>query len=132
MKEVTKNKNIIISWIEWHFIDAPIFLLGAWRNILLFNLHFFSISFLLKTIFSYWHKYSWRYRRGFTILEYIEVFFSNIISRVLGALARIFLIIIATFSQMVIFIIGVMLIISWVFLPLITIILFFISLILIV
>jgi len=84
---------ILIQYLSWHFFDVPKDILRGWKNFLKFGLNYFSISLLFKTLFSHWRKYRWFYPKGFDIGKYIEVFFSNLISRILGAILRIFLII---------------------------------------
>ncbi len=125
---MVKNKNMILLWLEWHFLNASLFLLKAWKNILLFNLKFFSVSFLLKTLFFHWHKYRWRYTGGFNISKYFEVLFSNFISRSLGAVMRLILIVIGIFIELIILITGVVMVISWILLPVITILIFILAL----
>ncbi len=125
---MVKNKNIVLLWFEWHFINAPLFLLKAWRNVLLFNLRFFSVSFLLRTLFSHWHKYRWRYTGGFNISKYFEVLFSNFISRSLGAVMRLILIVIGIFIELVILFIGAVIVIFWIVLPAITVLIFILAL----
>ncbi len=117
---ITKN-NLFFLWLKWQIVEAPLFLVRAWKNILLFNLRFFSILFLLKTLFSYWHKYRWYYKHGFMVSANIEVFFSNLISRFLGSIMRIILIITGILIEMLIFIFGGIILIIWFLLPLITI-----------
>ena len=128
MRGIVKNKNMILLWLEWHFIDATFFLFRAWKNILLFNLKFFSISFLLRTLFSYWHKYRWHYARGFNLSRYFEVLISNSISRFLGAIMRILLIFVGIMIEVAILIFGALLVILWIILPFITVFVFIIAL----
>jgi len=131
MNSVVKNKNIVLLWLEWHFIDATLFLVRAWKNVLLFNLRFFSILFLLRTLFSYWHKYRWRYTGGFNLSRYLEVTISNSISRFLGAIMRILLIFVGLAIEVAIFILGAFLVLLWVALPFTTLFIFIIASILI-
>jgi hypothetical protein len=118
MRTLFFRKNILTLWLEWHFIDAPKEILKAWKNFLAFNLYFFSIFFLIKTFFSYWHKYRWSYGRGFSFSRYFEVFFSNLISRIVGALLRSFFITIGLIAEVLIFFSGLIFLIVWFVLPL--------------
>lgn len=127
MLEVIKKRNIFFLWFQWHLLDAPVFLLKGWKNILFFNFQFFSIHFLLRTLFSYWHKYRWRYVGGFGVGKYIEILFSNFISRFLGSIMRIILIIIGVIIEIVIFVLGIVFIVAWIILPFITILFFIIA-----
>lgn len=127
MRDIVK-KNIFLLWLKWHFIDVVLFLVGTWKNILLFNLKFFSIAFLLRTLFSYWHKYRCYYTGTISFSRYFEVIISNSISRFLGAIARIFLIFVGVMVEIIILILGAILVILWITLPFITILIFTIAL----
>jgi len=82
-----------------------------------FNLNYFSITLLLKTFFSPWRRYSWSYGKGFDLGKFFETFFSNLISRILGALMRLFLIIFGIIAEIFIFVIGIIVIFGWIILP---------------
>lgn len=104
--------------IYWHFFEVPKIILKAWKNLLLFNSEYFSIPLLLKTLFSPWHRYKWPYPRGFDIGKSLEVFFSNLITQLLGAILRTFLILIGIFVEIFIFLIGGIIFLGWFILPL--------------
>lgn len=105
------------QYLIWHYFDVPREILGVWRNFLKFNLNYFSIPLLAKTLFAHWRRYRWSYGRGFDIGRYIIVFFSNLISRIMGAIMRIFLIIVGVFFEVLIFFIGLLIFLGWLFLP---------------
>lgn len=111
-------KNILFLYIEWHFLDVAKGILKAWRNFLLFNLNYFSVPLLLKTFFSPWRKYKESYGRGLDIKKYFEAFASNMISRVLGAIVRSFLIIIGIAFEIFILFAGLIVFLAWIILPL--------------
>lgn len=113
------SQNILIQYLIWHFFDVPKSILNAWKNFLLFNLNYFSLSLLFKTLFSHWHKYQWYYGRGFDIKGYLEVFFSNSLSRVLGAVMRSILIIIGLMAEVFIIFLGLIVFLIWLVLPII-------------
>lgn len=110
-------QDIIFTYFSWHFLEAPRNILAAWKNFLKFNLNYFSIPLLLRTIFSPWHKYAWSYPRGFYPGKYLEIFISNLISRILGAILRVFMIIIGILAEVFIFFSGIIMILSWLALP---------------
>ena len=111
------QKNIIFLWIQWNFLDAPKEILKAWKNFLLFNLNYFSIPILLKTLFSPWRRYAWSYGRGFDIKVYFEAAMSNLISRSIGLIIRVFLIFIGSAIEMFIVLGGALVFLSWILLP---------------
>jgi hypothetical protein len=117
MITATIQKNIFIQYLEWYFCDVPRAILKAWGNNLIFNLKFFSIGLLLKTFFSPWHRYQWSYPRGFDFGKYAEVFFSNMISRILGAVVRIIFILLGLVFEFFIFLVGAVIFLGWFLLP---------------
>ena len=110
-------QNIFFQYLSWQFFDMPGEILKAWRNFLLFNLNYFSVPLLIKTLFSHWRRYKWSYPRGFDIGKYFEVFISNLISRILGAIMRIFLIIIGILAEVFIIFAGMIIFLGWLVLP---------------
>ena len=115
--EITQKQNIISLWVLWHFSDMPKNLLRVWRNYFLFASNYFSIPLLLKTLFSPWHRYKWKYPRGFQLWEYLETFLSNLIARIIGAIVRIILILIGIVALIFVFILGAIIFFSWLVLP---------------
>ena len=108
-----KTQNIFFQWLSWHFLEVPLNILKAWKNFLLFNLNYFSISLLLRTFFSPWRRYQFSYGRGFDFGRYLEAFASNLIFRIIGAFLRSFLIIIGILVEIAIFFAGIFILISW-------------------
>lgn len=111
------GKNIIFQYIFWQFWESPKNVLAAWSNFLKFGLHYFSLPLLLKTLFSPWRRYRWYYPKGFYPVKYLEVFFSNLISRILGLVLRIFLIIAGILFEVFIFFAGLIVFLFWLALP---------------
>ena len=116
------GKIVFLQFFVWYFIDSPKAILKAWKNFLRFNLEYFSIILLIKTLFSPWRKYVWSYGRGFDFKVYLEAFTSNTISRVLGALLRISLILIGILLEFFVFLVGLTILILWFLWPIILII----------
>lgn len=112
------KRNLLIQYLNWHFYEVPENILKAWRNFLLFNLNFFSLPLLFRTFFSYWRRYRWYYPRGFEIGKYLEVLFSNLFSRVVGAVMRSFLIITGLLIEILIIFVGAIIFLGWLILPL--------------
>ncbi len=107
------RSNIVSVWIKWYFSEMPEEITQAWKNFLKFNFNFFSIPLLFKTILSPWRRYNWGYPRGFDPKEYLEIFISNSVSRVLGAIVRFFLILIGILTEILIFFFGSIIIFLW-------------------
>lgn len=109
---------VLIQYLEWHFFDVPRAILLGWRNFLSFNLRYFSITPLLRTFFSYWHRYRASYGRGFDFKVYFETWTFNLISRVIGAAMRSIIIVFGLLAQAVILVAGLIIFVGWLLLPL--------------
>jgi hypothetical protein len=108
---------MIVEFLSWYLFEVPREILRGIRDFLKFGIFYFPIPFFLKTLFSHWHRYVWRYPKGFDPGKYFEVFFSNLISRIIGAIARIFLIFIGLIFEILILFFGTIVILAWFFLP---------------
>ena len=105
------------AWASWQYIESPRTLLRVWKNFLIFNLSFFSIPLLLRTLFAPWRKYHESYGRGFDIKRFFSALTFNSISRFLGALVRSCLIFIGLLIEIFLMVLGGLLLIGWLFLP---------------
>ena len=117
MTEAIKRHNILSQWLSWQFFDMPKEILKAWRNFLKFNLNYFSVGLLLKTLFSPWRRIQVSYGKGFDISRYFSAFASNMIFRFLGAIVRSFLILAALFVELLIVALGTIIVLGWLVLP---------------
>lgn len=117
--------NIFVLYLEWHFLDMPRGILAGWKNVLKFNLNYWSLPLLFKTLFSHWRRYRYSYGKSFDPGRYLEVFTFNIISRVIGSVMRSFLIAFGLAAEILIVFIGAAVFLFWLFLPLLLIFGFF-------
>jgi len=117
MEKIAFKQNIFLQWFFWQFFDMPSCILKAWKNFLLFNLNFFSVPLLLRSFFSPWRSYRWFYPRGLDIGKYFEVLISNLISRILGAIMRSFLIIVGLAIEILYIFLGAIVFLVWLILP---------------
>lgn len=108
---------LFAQYVRWHFIDAPRAIAQGWENILWFNANYFSVGQLSKTLFAPWKGITWQKKRGFNIGDVFEVTASNIISRTLGAIVRIPIILVGLFGGISIMIAGTALLLFWLLLP---------------
>jgi len=119
MIEAGEQKNIIWQLFVWHFYEMPKGILIGWRNFLLFNFKYFSVVPLLKTFFSHWRQTKDKYQRGFEPWLYLTTFIGNLMSRLLGALIRLITIVLALICEVFIFAAGIIVLLFWLFLPVI-------------
>lgn len=117
MQKVVEKQNVINQGLTWWLVETPRQIILAWKNFLLFNLNYFSVVLLLKTLFSPWRRYQSSYKGGFNIGKYTEDFFSNLIFRFLGAIFRSVLITAGLVVETFILIVGFSILILWMFLP---------------
>lgn len=113
----SQDKNIISLWLVWHFYEMPKFLLGVWKNYILFALNYFSLPVLLKSLFAPWRKYRWKYPKGFKVAEFFNTLISNAFSRLLGAIVRIVLVFVGILFQIFVLAAGLVLFMLWIFIP---------------
>jgi hypothetical protein len=112
--------KLIFEFFWWHFFEFPKKIVEATKNFLMFSFYHFSIVDLLKTLFSPWRGYVWvKTTRGFDLGESLEVFVSNLISRILGVIARIFIIFVGLFFSFLILVFGILALFLWIFSPVI-------------
>ncbi len=115
--EAVERQNIFLMWMRWQFYEAPSFLLLAWKNYFLFAANFFSAPLLLKTLFFPWRKYNWRYPKGFDVAGFFSTLVSNVFSRLIGAVCRIFLIIFGIIFQLIVVAAGLIIFLVWLLIP---------------
>lgn len=112
----------MIGYLPWHYTTGFISLLGVFSNLFYFLFHFFSIPYLLRTLFSPWKRQVLGYETpGFNLRKIFETITFNLISRTIGAIIRlstIFIWLLATILAILSF--GVVLII-YVTIPLVSI-----------
>ena len=108
---------LFLKYIEWHFIAAPKEILKGWGNILWFGFNYFSVPLLLKTLFAPWRRITWSYGRGFDPGRYLFIFSSNLISRILGAIMRTFLIVAGIGLGLCLVVLGGTFFVFWFLLP---------------
>ena len=115
--EANSKQNIFVSWFLWQFYETPVFLLQVWKSYIMFATNLFSVSLLLKTFFSPWRRYKWRYPKSFDLVEFLNTLLSNIFSRIIGAIMRIVLIIIGILFQIIVVFTGLIIFLGWILIP---------------
>ena len=117
MWQISEKRGIFSLWFLWHYLIALREIYLGWKDIFLFVLNYFSISFLLKTIFSPWRRYRFSFRGGFDIGKVAEVVVFNVFSRALGMAVRTAVILMGIITAILVIIFGVFIILMWVLLP---------------
>ena len=114
----TQRQNIFVVWLYWYFLEMPNFLLGVWKNYILFALNYLSLPVLLKSFLSPWRRYKWNYPKWYQVGDFLSTLVSNLFSRFLGAFMRFFLIIGGLIFQIFVIVAGLVIFVAWMFLPL--------------
>jgi len=85
------NLKLVTIFIKWYFFEIPIQIVKQVYKYILVISKIYSFTFLLKTFFSPWKNQSYTYpKKGFDINRILEIWTSNMVSRVVGALVRFF------------------------------------------
>ena len=110
--------DVLIKYFHWHYFKQSGTILLGWKNLLRFNLEFFSIPVLLRTFFWPWRKYEDSFAKGFDLMQVLEVITFNMMSRVIGILLRSILIVMGISLEIIIFFGGLIILTIWLTVPL--------------
>ncbi|MFH1353674.1 MAG: hypothetical protein ABIH36_00085 [bacterium] len=80
--------HMLADYFYWQYVWAPRFLLQTMWNLQRALLRFFSVRYMLRTLLAYWHKDAASYQGG-TLSKLTLAFTWNIISRLIGFIIRI-------------------------------------------
>lgn len=108
------------SYLLWHYLYAPKRLPAVWKNYFIFLLHFFSIKELIIHFFDPWKRLTMKKGVGFDLQETISVLSFNLVSRMMGALARGVIISSGLIVLLLAVIFGPLLWLFWIVMPLLT------------
>jgi hypothetical protein len=108
-----------LKYLSWHCLKKPKQILMVIKNFLAFGAYFFSAKELLFSLFAPWKRQIEDYGKGFDFEVYFRVFSGNLISRVIGCIVRIIFLIAFLIFEIIVFILGIISLIIWFFLPLI-------------
>lgn len=115
---------VLPGYLLWHYTIAWRDITHVWMNMLWFVNRVFSISFLFATLFSPWKRMVEHERAGFDLERAAENFVVNMMSRLVGALVRLPIILCGLFSLVSTFIFGLLFYIFWFCAPVVIITLF--------
>lgn len=91
--------------------------LNVWSNFLWFIYHFFSMSLLLRTLFSPWRRLDERSKSGFHLEAFLEKLVSNTVVRAIGTGARLFVIVSGCIIYLAGLVLGFIFFLIWCLLP---------------
>ncbi len=106
------------KYFLWHYTEGIKNFLGIFRNFLKYSWRFFSVGLLLQTLFYPWRRdiafASWR---GFHPLLELNRLINNFISRLMGAVVRLPVILVGLLVEVAILIFGIAGFVLWLGLP---------------
>lgn len=100
----------------WWFKEEPALLMALFKLALNKTYHYFSISYLLKTLFLPW-KRDIKHAVNPNLREILWNWVENLVSRVIGFIVRIFTIFSGLIILILVFLVGLILIFLWYILP---------------
>ena len=108
----------ITNYLEWHYGQIPQTIIKTSRNFFTFLYHYFAVGFLLKTLLAPWKRQIVTKKSpGFNLQEVFEILTFNLISRVIGAIARFFLIFGWLISNIILMIASLIIFLIWLLIP---------------
>jgi hypothetical protein len=111
------TNSLPIQFVTWYLAKFPAEIAAQARNFMIWCWHYFSIGFFLPRLFSPWHKDISSYGRGFDLARWFHTASWNAVSRVIGAMLRIFFIVSGFAMEVAIAGIFVFLTLLWYALP---------------
>ena len=79
---------MLLRYFYWHYGKGLRDAIRIARNFLAFSFHLFSVKELSDSFFAPWKAITFSHGAGILTAEIIDAFFGNVLSRVLGAVAR--------------------------------------------
>lgn len=112
--------TIFVRYLAWHYAEAPRLLLGIWGNFLWYVGHVFSVDSLLRSLFTPWRRIVAERTKRWDLEDYASAVLANFMSRIIGAVMRVALVLMGRFLQLILLLGGAALYVSWFVLPFIT------------
>lgn len=104
-------------FFEWYFNEIPVKIKKVWGNYFWFFSRYFAIPDLAREFFAPWKGLVFhREKRGLDFGDIISAMFGNLVSRILGATARLIFLIFGLAAETAVFLAGILVYAGWVFL----------------
>ena len=104
-------------YIWWHYAKAPFVILSLIGHFVTHIFHFFSVTTLLKTLFSPWRRLSEGYPENFDLGQVFTSVIVNTLMRVVGAMIRTVTIVLGLFFTLLFSVLGLLFFIYWLVMP---------------
>lgn len=110
---------IIYDYFIWHYVHAWRGMWHVWHNLLWFTIHVFSIPQLSRSWLAPFKRITEPKKKGFDLEEFASRLLINALSRIIGTIARTFIIGTGLVATTGVACLGIVTYITWALLPLI-------------
>jgi len=105
---------MIEQFIVWYFFEIPQKIKKIWGSYLWFFANYFALADLIRDFFAPWKGLTFaREKRAFEIGDVVFAWFSNVISSTIGAVVRLFFIIIGGTVELLVLLAGPAVFLGW-------------------
>jgi hypothetical protein len=109
--------TILHHYVVWHFSQAYLQFFRVWMNLLWFVIHFFSLPQMVRSWFSPWKRITEERKKSWDLEDFFGSLLINLLSRIIGALMRTFVIMVGLLALLIIFVGGLTVYILWTVAP---------------
>ena len=109
--------TILVRYSIWHYAQAPKLILSLWKNMLWYIGHIFSVGTLMKSLFTPWKRIVAKRNKKWNFDDIASAILANFLSRIIGAVMRLFLVAIGRIMQLIVIVLGFIFYLSWFILP---------------
>lgn len=109
--------TIFVRYTLWHYSQAPKLMFGVWKNLMWYLGHTFSVDSLWRSLFMPWRRIVSHPTKRWDFEDIASSLLANFISRIIGAVMRLVLILIGRAMQLLWLLGGIAFYMSWFVLP---------------
>jgi hypothetical protein len=109
--------GVAFHYFRWHYSNGIQDFFRVWGNFIWFFFNFFSITLLLGTLFSPFHRLDEGYAKGLYPSKWLETFIVNTLMRLIGACIRLFLIAVGCVALVATLGFGTLVFMAWIAAP---------------
>lgn len=109
--------SIARNYFAWHYLQGFKELFHVWLNFLWFVVHFFSLPQLAQTLFSPWRRMTEERSGRFSFEDLAGYLIINIISRLIGAMFRLTILLSGLVSLTFVILVGILAYLFWLAAP---------------
>lgn len=107
----------LVRYTWWHYATAPKLLYHVWFNLVWYMGHVFAVGKLGRSLFAPWKRVVAKRTKRWDFEDMASAFVANTMSRVVGAIMRLTLMIVGLIVQVTAMFAGLLFYCTWFFLP---------------